>query len=73
MTALEREAILIMFGETWRRKFWPLDGQKGRPSISDCIDFALRKKNSHHQEDLVDFLENYLSDMARRCQNMTRR
>ncbi len=63
----EKEALLIMFGATWQKKYWPLDGQKGRPSLSDCIDFALRKRNSKAQEDLVDFLENYLTDMARRC------
>lgn len=63
----EKEALLIMFGAIWRKKFWPLDGQKGRPSLSECIDFALRKKNSCVDEDLVDFLEKYLSDMARRC------
>lgn len=64
----EKEALLIMFGNVWRKKFWPLDGQKGRPSISDCIDFALRKKNSRAQEDLVDYIENYLKDMAKRCE-----
>lgn len=63
----EKEALLIMFGATWQKKYWPLDGQKGRPSLSDCIDFALRKNNSRAQEDLVDFLECYLTDMARRC------
>lgn len=63
----EKEALLIMFGPSWQKKYWPLDGQKGRPSISDCIDFALRKRSSRAEEDLVDFIEDYLSDMARRC------
>lgn len=63
----EKEALLIMFGATWQKKFWSLDGQKGRPSIEDCIDFALKRRSLRLEEDLVDFIENYLSDMARRC------
>jgi hypothetical protein len=64
----EKEALLIMFGPVWRKKFWPLDGQKGRPSLAECLDFALRRKNSRAKEDLVDYVESYLSDMARRCE-----
>jgi len=64
----EKEALLIMFGPLWRKKYWPLDGQKGRPSLSDCIDLALRKRNTRSREDLVDFLEKYLTDMSRRCE-----
>jgi len=63
----EKEALLIMFGPIWQKRFWSLDGQKGRPSISDCIDFALKRRKARAEEDLVDFLEEYLSDMARRC------
>ena len=63
----EKEALLIMFGAAWQKKYWPLDGQKGRPSLSDCIDYALRKRSARAQEDLVDFLESYLTNMARRC------
>jgi hypothetical protein len=63
----EKEALLIMYGPAWQKRFWPLDGQEGRPSIADCIDFALRKRNSRAQQDLVAFLESYLTDMARRC------
>ncbi len=68
----EKEALLIMFGPEWRKKFWTLDGQKGRPSIADCIDFALRKRNSKVEEDLVNYLENYLTNMARRCERSAR-
>jgi hypothetical protein len=64
----EKEALLIMFGSMWRKKFWSLDGQKGRPSIDDCIDFALRRRKSYAQEDLVDYIEDHLKDMARRCE-----
>lgn len=64
----EKEALMIMFGTIWTKKFWALDGQKGRPSISDCLDFALRKRKIQAEEDLVDFVENYLTDMAKRCQ-----
>lgn len=64
----EKEALLLMFGHLWQKKYWSLDGEKGRPSLSECIDFALRRKNTRIDEDLVDFLENYLQDMARRCQ-----
>ena len=64
----EKEALLIMFGHLWQKKYCFLDGEKGRPSLSDCIDFALRKRNSRAEEDLVDFLECYLNDMSRRCQ-----
>lgn len=64
----EKEALLIMFGPLWRKKFWALDGQGGRPSISDSIDFALRKFNTKAKEDLVDYLEDYLSNMSRRCE-----
>lgn len=63
----EKEALLIMFGPSWQKKYCSLDGQKGRPSIAECIDFALRRHNSRAEEDLVDFLEGYLSDMAKRC------
>lgn len=66
----EKEALLIMFGQLWREKYWPLDGLKGRPSLSDCIDFALRKRSSRAEEDLIDFLESYLNDMSRRCQGL---
>lgn len=64
----EKEALLIMFGSAWRKKFWSLDGEKGRPSISDCLDFALRKSNTKAREDLVEYVESYLRDMARRCE-----
>ncbi len=64
----EKEALLLMFGHLWQKRYWSLDGEKGRPSLSDCIDFALRRKNCRIDEDLVDFLEQYLQDMARRCQ-----
>lgn len=64
----EKEALLLMFGPMWQKRFWALDGQNGRPSLSQCIDFAMRRKNSRSEEDLVDYLERYLSDMSRRCQ-----
>lgn len=64
----EKEALLIMFGDIWRKKFDTLDGQKGRPTLSDCIDFALRRNNAKAREDLVEYVEAYLRDMARRCQ-----
>lgn len=72
MVGNEKEALLIMFGPRWQRKFWSLDGQQGRPSIADCIDFALKRKNIKNKEDLVDFLEDYLDDMARRCEESAR-
>ncbi|MCA9508546.1 MAG: hypothetical protein KC505_09010 [Myxococcales bacterium] len=65
----EKEALLLMFGQLWRQRYWSLDGLRGRPSLSDCIDFALRKRKQNAEEDLIDFLEDYLNDMARRCQN----
>lgn len=68
----EKEALLIMFGPVWRKRFWPLDGLKGRPSVADCLDFALRKRSSKAKEDLVDYVENYLTDMARRCEQSAR-
>lgn len=61
-----------MFGPVWRKKYWALDGQNGRPSIADCLDFALRKRNSKAKEDLVDYVEGYLTDMARRCEHSAR-
>lgn len=64
----EKEALLIMFGPVWKKKYWALDGQSGRPSISDGIDFALMKFNQKAREDLVDYLENYLCAMSRRCE-----
>ena len=67
----EKEALLIMFGAAWQKKFATLDGEKGRPSISDCIDLASRKFNSRSKEDLIDYLETYLKKMARRCKERT--
>jgi hypothetical protein len=64
----EREALWIMFGTLWQKKYCSLDGQHGRPSINDCLDWALKTKHIKESEDLVDFLESYLADMARRCQ-----
>ena len=64
----EKQALLIMFGKHWSKKFKTLDGQKGRPSIPDCLDFALRRLNSRAKEDLVGYLERYLCDMAKRCE-----
>ena len=64
----EKEALLIMFGALWQKRFWPLDGLGGRPSISDCIDFAMRRWSKKAREDLVGYLENYLGDMSRRCE-----
>jgi hypothetical protein len=64
----EKEALLIMFGPMWQKKFWALDGQGGRPSISEGIDFALRRLSSKAKEDLVDYVEEYLRDMSRRCE-----
>jgi hypothetical protein len=69
----EKEALLIMFGNVWQKKFWALDGQNGRPSLSDGIDFALRRINSNAKEDLIDYLENYLKDMARRCEGSAKK
>lgn len=69
----EKEALLIMFGDVWQRKFHALDGQKGRPSIADCIDFALNKVNNKAKEDLVMHIENYLRSAAKRCQNQSRK
>ncbi len=68
----EKEALLIMFGPIWRKKFSALDGQQGRPSIADCLDLALQKRSSKAKDDLVDFLENYLTNMARRCEHSAR-
>lgn len=68
----EKEALLIMFGNIWQKKFWALDGESGRPSIADCVDFALRKLNTNAKEDLVDYVEDYLTDMARRCEGNAR-
>jgi hypothetical protein len=67
----EKEALLIMFGSIWRKKFWALDGQKGRPSISDGIDFALSRLSSGAKEDLVDYVENFLKNMSQRCECST--
>jgi|JI10StandDraft_1071094.scaffolds.fasta_scaffold1876970_1 hypothetical protein len=64
----EKEALLIMFGHMWQKRFWALDGQGGRPNLSQCIDFALKKRGASLHEDLVDFLENYLMAMFLRCQ-----
>lgn len=64
----EKEALLIMFGEVWHKKFCALDGQKGRPSIDDCIDFALKRLNPRAREDLVTYVEEYLKQMAKRCE-----
>lgn len=69
----EKEALMIMFGNAWRKRFWSLDGEKGRPSISDCLDFALRKRSTRAQEDLVEYVESYLNDMARRCESSARK
>jgi hypothetical protein len=65
----EKEALLIMFGTVWRKKFSTLDGRKGRPSITDCIDIASRRLNSRSRADLVYYIETYLQDMARRCES----
>lgn len=63
----EKEALLIMFGSYWRKKFSTLDGEQGRPSIAEAIDFALLKRNAKAKDDLVTYVEKYLQDMARRC------
>ncbi|HXW53110.1 MAG TPA: hypothetical protein VEL47_03285 [Myxococcota bacterium] len=68
----EKEALIIMFGQVWKKKFWPLDGQKGRPCLNDCIDFALKRLKAKSKEDLVDYVESYLRDMARRCEASAR-
>ncbi len=68
----EKEALIIMFGNSWRKRFWALDGQKGRPCLNDCVDFALRKLNTKSKEDLVNYVEAYLTDMARRCEPSAR-
>lgn len=69
----EREALLIMFGNLWQKKYWALDGQNGRPSINDCLDWAFKSKQINANEDLIDFLESFLQDMARRCQGAAKR
>lgn len=63
----QKQALLLMFGHIWQKKYSTLDGQKGRPSIDDCIDMALRRSNKSVREDLVDHVERYLIDMSRRC------
>jgi hypothetical protein len=63
----QKEALLIMFGQSWSKKYELLDGQDGRPSIADCIEKALYK-NTKQCEDLVDFVERHLSNTARRYQ-----
>lgn len=68
MSTQEKEALLIMFGPIWRKKYWALDGEGGRPSIADGIDFALRKVSKKGQDDLIEHVERYLKDMARRCE-----
>jgi len=68
----EKEALLIMFGHMWRKKYWSLDGQKGRPSLGDCIDLAVRRQNTKSKEDLVDYVESYLAAMAKRCEGSAR-
>lgn len=69
----EKEALLIMFGQIWEKKFWTLDGKMGRPSIAECVDFALRRGGKKAREDLVDYIEKYLNDMARRCEGSAKK
>lgn len=64
----QKEALLIMFGRVWQKKFWPLDGQQGRPSLGDCVDLALKRHNNKTRDDLVTYVENYLDSMSRRCE-----
>jgi hypothetical protein len=68
----EKEALLIMFGDSWHKKFNALDGKKGRPSINDCIDFALIRLSPRAREDLVTYLEGYLKQMAKKCEKNRR-
>ena len=60
-----------MFGSIWQKKFGVLDGKNGRPSLADCLDLALRKRNSKAREDLVNYVETYLKDLARRCEGIS--
>lgn len=61
----EVEALLLMFGKDWQSKFKSLDGQNGRPTLSDCIHRALEKINAKQREDLVEYIECYLENMAK--------
>jgi hypothetical protein len=63
----EKEALLIMYGAKWQRRFWHLDGQNGRPTIDECIDLALQKQNPRSQEDLIAYIEGYLKYIVKRC------
>lgn len=69
----KKEALLIMFGHGWSQRYCHLDGQDGRPSISDCIERALRKSNLKANEDLVDYVEKHLMSVARRCERLQKR
>ena len=60
----EFQALLIMFEKIWQKKFSMLDGQNGRPSISECVEIALSQENTNPKEDLIDFLESHLEEMA---------
>ena len=64
---VEVQALLIMFEKIWQKKFSMLDGQNGRPSISECVEMVLHQENNKKpQEDLIDFLENHLEKMSNR-------
>lgn len=63
-----KEALMIMFGQSWQKRFWSLDGQNGRPSIADCIEKALSKNTIKANEDLVSYVEKQLLSNARRLE-----
>lgn len=66
----KKEALLIMFGPIWKKRFWPLDGQEGRPTLADCIEKALLKNTVKSNEDLVNYVENHLKVVSRRCERV---
>lgn len=69
----KKEALLIMFGQSWSHRFGSLDGQEGRPSIAECIDKALEKNTLRAHEDLVDYVEKHLTNVSRRFERFTTR
>lgn len=60
----EKEALLIMFGPMWQKKFQVLDGQYGRPNIAESIDSALLKLSPKSKIDIIRYLENHLKKIA---------
>ncbi len=69
----KKEALLIMFGHSWSKRYWSLDGQDGRPSIAECIDLVLKKETLSANEDLVGYVEKHLNSISRRCERLAQK